>query len=136
MPGPRSRGAIATVDDLLLKSARTQLWTIGLPEDGKPGEVRKVDLVLTAIGAQDYDALMAEHPPTKKQKEDEGAAFNPDTFGPALIAAVITEPKLTVEQAHDLWNGKTWNRGEVRDLFMACSNLCAKGLDVPFTPPA
>jgi hypothetical protein len=61
------------------------------------------------------------------------------SFLPVLIAcalgcvkACVTVPALTVEQATLIWTGDDWSRGELRDLFMSCVNLCAKGLDLPF----
>jgi hypothetical protein len=128
-----TRARQATADDLLLKPARVQKLPLNIPDDKGAGGTRVVDVMLTAISAHEYDDLMAEHPPTKAQKE-EGAAYNPETFAPALIAAVLTEPKLTIEQSIELWHGKTWSGGELRDLFAHCVGLCSKGLDVPFTP--
>lgn len=124
---PRRRPA--TLDDLLTKPARTHVMSISIPKDGTEVELT---LALTALSAKAYDDLLAAHPPTKEQKA-EGEGYNPDTFAPAVIAAVVTEPKLTVEQATEIWTGETWNRGELRDLFLGCVNLCSKGLDVPFT---
>jgi hypothetical protein len=120
---PRRRQA--TADDLLTKSARVQELEISLGE-------KTVVVSLVAISADEYDEMLAEHPPTKAQKE-EGNTYNPETFPPALIAAVMAEPKITLEQAQTIWKGKTWSRGELRDLFMNCVNLCNRGLDVPFT---
>ena len=119
----------ATAEDLLTKKARSQEWTVSIP--GDKGDVEVV-MQLVAISSHTYDDLMAAHPPTKEQEKD-GNAYNPDTFAPALIAAVIAEPKLTVEQATEIWTSETWNRGELRDLFLACVNICSRGLDVPFT---
>ena len=119
----------ATASDLLAKPARKQELVISVPAEKGEAEVT---LSLIAISASAYDKLLAEHPPTKEQR-DEGNGYNPDTFAPALIAAVVAEPKLTVEQAAEIWTGETWSRGELRDLFMGCVNLCSKGLDVPFT---
>ena len=129
---PRPR--LATVDDLLLKPARTQKLAISVPDEKGAGGIRTIELTLTSISANEYDELLAEHPPTKEQKEQDGAGYNADTFAPAIIAAVVSEPKLTVEQATEIWTSKTWSRGELRDLFIGCVNLCSKGLDVPFTP--
>lgn len=119
----------ATVDDLLLKPARTQELVINLPTE--KGDADLV-LALTALSMKDYDTLLAAHPPTKEQEKD-GNGYNPDTFAPAIISAVVTEPKLTLDQAKEIWAGDQWNRGELRDLFLACTNLCSRGLDVPFT---
>ena len=124
---PRRRQA--TADDLLGKKARKAEIPISVPTD-KGNQVLTMDLV--AISSDEYDALLAEHPPTPDQKKD-GNSYNPDTFAPALISAVLAEPKLTVEQATAIWKSPTWNRGELRDLFMGCVNLCSEGLNVPFT---
>lgn len=124
-----SRRRPATTADLLGKPARTQEVTITVP--GEKGDI-ELTLQLRAVSASAYDRLLAEHPPTKEQKE-EGSGYNPDTFAPAIIAAVVADPALSVEEATEIWNGETWSRGELRDLFLACVNLCSKGLDVPFT---
>lgn len=124
-----SRRRPATVEDLLSKPARTQDVVITVP--GEKGDVELL-LKLRAVSASAYDRLLADHPPTKEQSA-EGSGYNPDTFAPAIIAAVVREPQLSEDQAIQIWNGDEWSRGELRDLFMACVNLCARGLDVPFT---
>lgn len=126
---PRRRQA--TAEDLLSKPARKQTVPITLSGGDKADTV--VEMSLVSLSATAYDKLLAEHPPTKDQKS-EGHTYNPDTFAPALIAEVVVDPKLTVEQATAIWTGETWSRGELRDLFMACVDLCSRGLDVPFTP--
>ena len=118
----------ATAEDLIGKAARKQEITITVP--GEKGDI-ELTLGLKAISANGYDQLLADHAPTKEQAA-EGSGYNPDTFAPAIIAAVVSEPKLTEDQAKAIWAGEEWSRGELRDLFMACVNLCAKGLDVPF----
>ena len=118
----------ATAEDLLGKASRTAEVVLTIP--GEKGNV-EVTMALTALSAAAYDKLLADHAPTKEQKE-EGNGYNPDTFCPALIAEVVTEPKLTSEQADQIWNSESWNRGELRDLFLSCVNLCSQGLDVPF----
>jgi hypothetical protein len=124
-----SRRRPATAADLLGKPARTQEIVITVP--GEKGDT-EFAMTLKAVSASTYDRLLAEHPPTKEQ-EKEGSGYNPDTFAPAVIAAVVSDPALSLEQANEIWTGDSWSRGELRDLFMACVNLCAKGLDVPFT---
>jgi hypothetical protein len=120
-PRPRQ----ATADDLIAKPARRKELSIPVGD-------RVLTVSLVAIGADEYDELLAAHPPTKEQRV-EGNSYNPDTFAPALIAECAAEPKLSLEQTTAIWKGSTWSRGELRDLFMACVNLCQQGLDVPFT---
>jgi hypothetical protein len=124
-----ARRRSATIEDLLSKPARRQEIVITVP--GEKGDVELL-LKLQAISASAYDKLLADHPPTKEQAVD-GSGYNAETFAPAIIAAVVSEPVISEEQAGQIWNGNEWSRGELRDLFMACVNLCAKGLDVPFT---
>jgi hypothetical protein len=59
------------------------------------------DFVFESIGKQAWHRLLAEHPPTKKQRDDRFEA-NPDTFQPAAIAACCISPAMTVEQATQL----------------------------------
>ena len=118
----------ATADDLLTKPLRKLDFEITIP--GEKGD-QTLSLSLQASGSKAYDDLLAAHPPTKEQKI-EGDTYNVNTFGPAIIAAVVNEPKLTLEQATAIWDSETWSGGEKRDLFMGCVNLCQRGLDVPF----
>lgn len=114
----------ATVQDLLEKARRTKTITLG----GDTGPA----ISFQALGAQEYDDLIAKHPPTAKQKKD-GATWNPDTFAPALVAHCSVEPKIDGETALQIWESESWSRGELMDLFMQVVQMNAEGLDVPFT---
>ena len=89
-------------------------------------------LLFKAISAREYDNLLSEHPPTPKQKL-EGLSYNPDTFSPALIAAVCHEPNLTEDEAKAIWESEDWSRGELMTLFGNAIDICSQGLDVPFS---
>lgn len=104
----------------------------------KPARTKEVEItfgdepatvLLRAIGNTTYDRLLTEHPPTKEQKEED-ATYNPDTFAPALIASVLAEPKLTVEEATEMYNSDEWSRGELLNLFTECIIVCSEGLKV------
>ena len=117
---------IATFEDLINKPARTREIVMRISEDSE------VSVKLKALGSKAYDDLLGEHPPTPDQKR-ESQTYNVDTFAPALIAACATEPALTVAEAKQIWNSSEWSRGEVTELFIACVEVCSRGLDVPFT---
>ncbi len=113
----------ATVDDLLEKARRTK--ELSLSENGPT-------VLFQAISSKAYDDLIASNPPTAKQKRD-NAAWNPDTFAPALIAACSVEPEITPDTAEGIWTSDSWSRGELMDLFSSVVELNAEGLNVPFT---
>lgn len=119
----------ATLDDLLAKPIRTSSFTITLPT--ADGGVRQVRLKFQALDGDAYDALVAAHPPKKKQRES-GATWDSETFPPALIAAVSVIPKMTVEQARELYKSRNWAAGESLNLFSEAVAVCSRGLDVPF----
>lgn len=123
----------ATMKDLLHKPARTKEVVLKVPDDG--GTVIEYVVTLRAIGSKAYDVLVGMHPPTADQKR-EGATYNPDTFGPALISACALEPHMTPNEAKELWESEEWSRGEVMELFVAAVEVCSRGLDVPFTETA
>lgn len=89
-------------------------------------------LLFKAVSAKEYDNLLSEHPPTPKQKL-EGLSYNPDTFSPALIAAVCVDPDLTEDEAKAIWSSEEWSRGELMTLFGNAIDICSQGLDIPFT---
>lgn len=123
----------ATFNDLLHKPARTKEVVLKVPDEG--GTIIEYVVTLRAIGSKAYDVLVGMHPPTAEQKKD-GATYNPDTFGPALISACAIEPRMTPNEAKELWESEEWSRGEVMELFVAAVEVCSRGLDVPFTGTA
>lgn len=123
----------ATFARLSSKKRAEREVPIVLPDGSGGTEV--ATLLFRAVGAQDYDRLLSEHPPTAKQKLD-GATYNLDTFGPALIAAVCVEPELTYDEAKALWDSEDWSRGEIMTLFGNAVELCNQGMDVPFNANA
>jgi hypothetical protein len=84
-----------------------------------------------AVGRRAYKRLQGEHPATTEQQEqariDAAAlgitgpaarlAFNPETFPPVFLAAASFEPKLSEEQAREMWDG--WNDAEAEAVFEA-----------------
>jgi hypothetical protein len=120
----------ATFNDLLHKPARTKEVVLKVPDEG--GTIIEYVVTLRAIGSKGYDVLVGMHPPTAEQKKD-GATYNPDSFGPALISACTVEPRMTPNEAKELWESEEWSRGEVMELFVAAVEVCSRGLDVPFT---
>lgn len=71
-----------------------------LQEVEAQAEASRVRFTLEAITHRAYQALRAEHPPTKEQIEaaasrggSEEPAFDPDAFAPALVEAQLVEPK-------------------------------------------
>lgn len=125
---------VATLDALLAKPRRIRDFHVEIPgPDG--GEPVKMKLVGEALSGDAFDDLVAQHPPTKKQRED-GFTWNTDTFLPALIAATLREPHLTYEQAKQLWDSEQWSSGELNSLANFCIRLSQEGLGVPFTVTA
>lgn len=120
----------ATFKDLLNKPARTREVALKVPDEG--GTIIEYVVILRAIGSKSYDVLVGMNPPTAEQKK-EGASYNPDSFGPALISACAASPLITPNEAKEIWESDEWSRGEVMELFVAAVEVCSKGLDVPFT---
>lgn len=83
-------------------------------------EESTVDILLRSIGRKRYDALLGDHPPTEEQKKEDGGEnllYNPETFPIALVAESSVEPKMTYEEAKDLFD--EWNGAELSELFFA-----------------
>ncbi len=93
-----------------------------------------VTFTFRSIGRKAYERLIEEHPPTEAQQKDareEGLAaglsaqlsrlsWNADTFPPALIAAASVAPKISNEEAWELYNDSDdWNSAELTALFLA-----------------
>ncbi len=92
-----------------------------------------VSFTFRSIGRKAYEKLIEDHPATSEQqkqaREDGQAAglsaqlsrlqWNSDTFPPALIAAASYEPKITDEEAWELFHvSDDWNSAELTSLFV------------------
>lgn len=93
------------------------------------GEQLEVEVI--ALSEKETRALQADHPPAKEDR-DRGGLWNEKTFPPALCAAAITSPKLTVEEWTEIWNSDEWSHGELRELFGEVYSTTLDGFDVPF----
>lgn len=120
---PKPTKRFATLDDLRHKPRRSKEVEVPFGDD-------VVTVTVHSINTRAYDDLVGEHPPSKKDKE-QGAAWNVDTFAPALIARCTSQPALTEEDAKALWESDDWSRGELFDWFMACIDVCNSGMRVP-----
>lgn len=126
-PGGSSR---ATLDQLIKSKKPFEKEVTITVTDDTGGEV-EVSVLFRAIGGTEYDKLVSQFPPTKGQR-DEGLSFNIDRFAPALISRCAVEPEIPIEDAKELWESESWNRGERMALFMGAVECCTKGLDIPF----
>lgn len=119
----------ATFSQLIKKPRRTLTFTVStLDEDG---EELLLKMKYRALPSKEYDDLIAEHPPTTKEKQA-GAIYNVDTFAPALISAVSAVPKLSLQEATELYKSPDWSGGEIATMFFNAQRVCNAGLDVPF----
>jgi hypothetical protein len=132
-PNPNGSAPTASFEDLIAKPRRTMSFPITL-DDGDGNSVQR-RIVYKALPSRVYDDLVAAHPPTPKQLSDangSSVSYNLDTFAPALISACSLEPKLSYEQAEQLFHSPDWSGGEISSLFWNAQRVCNSGLDVPF----
>lgn len=60
------------------------------------------EFVFQSIGHRPWRRLLAEHPPTKEQRQDLRLDHNPETLMPVAMAATCKEPEMTVDQAEKI----------------------------------
>lgn len=120
----------ATIDKLKKKSPVRKEVTIVVDLDS--GETEEVTLVFQAISNKEYDKLVSKYPPNAQQKK-EGANYDVDKFAPALISACSLEPDISLEDAKEIWDSETWNRGELMNLFWAAVSVNQQGHELPPT---
>ncbi|TKG58899.1 hypothetical protein [Prauserella endophytica] len=77
-------------------------------------------LTLVALPPEDYEALIAAHPPTAEQKkQDPEVTWNEDTFRPALLSVTV-EGDVTEQDWAEMYKTGQINIGEFRELVYAC----------------
>lgn len=89
-----------------------------------------IEFKFQAISAREMDALRAKFPPTKAQEKD-GFGVNFEKFNPALVAATLIEPELTLDEITDLYADDNWSAGELAELHNTASAVCFEGASVP-----
>lgn len=119
----------ATFKDLISKPRRKLDFTVTIQDED--GNDQILGMVFQGLNPEDYDDLMAKHPPTQAEKS-KGAIFNAKTFPSALISAVAFEPEMTYDEVEALRRSKEWSSGEFMSLFFNAQTVCNAGLDVPF----
>lgn len=127
---PRKSRPVATLDQLKKKHRVTKTIYITVNDDD--GDPVEASMTFRGIPAYEYDKLASRFPPKPKDKK-QGFGYDPDLFGPALIAATCIEPDLSEEDVTEIWASDDWNRGERMQLFMAAIEVCTTGQRVPFT---
>ncbi len=89
--------------------------------------------VFKSIGRVEWDNLVITHPPTEENKEiEKTAAWNLDTFPPALIALSCQDPVMTLEQATALWENDDWSGNELTRLFSTAWAVNQEQPSIPF----
>lgn len=94
---------------------------------------RERTFVFQAVPHRRWSDLLAEHKPTKEQR-DQGLDHNPDTFAPVAIAEAAVAPKMTVDQARWLWDNLSL--GQAMRLWRCCLSVNVGVRDVPFNVAA
>lgn len=122
--------AEAAFQAMINKIRRTDEHTFNLPQPD--GSVVTITCKLEALTGPEYDALQAKYPP-KPERAAKGDTYDPEKFNPALLAAVVKTPNLTLAQWKQICGAENWSGGEITTLVAACVRVCMVGLDVPFS---
>lgn len=121
----------ATLGQLKKKQRVTKTVSV-VVNDEETGDPVEVNLSFRSIPANRYDKIMSAYPPRPKDKK-QGYGYNPDEFGPAIIAETMVDPEMTRDDVKEIiWESDDWNRGERMMLLMAAIEVCTAGLNVPF----
>lgn len=105
-------------------------------------EATEVEFVFQAIGRAAWDRMVMDHKPTQEQirdlRRDLGdknaqIGWNPETFPPAIISACLVSPRMTVEEATEMYEDPSWNLGELQRLLAAAIAVNQETPDVGFT---
>ncbi|MGZ4465198.1 MAG: hypothetical protein ACXVW0_07565 [Nocardioides sp.] len=90
----------------------------------------EVEFVFRSIGRLAWRNLVAEHPPTKEQREQTFADFNVDTFPVAAVAASCVAPEgVTVEGVEEL--AEILSEGQWNRLWATCHAANTAGGESP-----
>ncbi len=96
------------------------------------GEARQ-PFVFQSMGRKSYSALLDEYKPREGDEDDKELGANSDEFPPRLIALSSHSPKMTLDQAREIWDGDDWSDAETTALVTGALLANKELVDVPFT---
>jgi len=86
----------------------------------KVAQERTATFLFQDQGRKRFEDLWKTCPPSDEQRE-QGYEWNPDEFGPLIIAESCIEPKLTLEEATQMYD--EWSTAEAETLLMTAINV-------------
>ncbi len=99
---------------------------------------KTVKFTFQDIGRKKFEALWKSCPPSEEQKEKGGYEWDPDAFGPIILAASCigagASTGLTVDEAQDLYD--EWSTAEAEMLVMTAINANMGASSVPLSVTA
>lgn len=99
---------------------------------GSGDSAQEIEMTAEALSMKDYDKLVAKYPPTAEE-EAKGLTYELEKFAPALIAASLVDPEMSLAQAKQLWGSENWSRGDVEGIFTRVLRVNHRDSTVPFT---
>ena len=134
-------GELARLEEQLKAAGDTSAASDDLSEGGEAvdvaerildvrDQVRKSEreFLIRSVGEEAWSDLIAEHPPTKEDREQR-MPWHPATFWPAAIAASCVQPALTVDQVGKLLT--VLSSGQMRKLTDAVLYVNGGSDDIP-----
>lgn len=97
----------------------------------------KVEFVFRDPGRKSFETLVEACPPDDaaiaeaKKLNESLPSWDPETFVPGLISLASWIPKLTLEEAQEIYD--QWGRGDVEALFNTALQACLEQASIPFT---
>lgn len=98
---------------------------------GEGDDASEIELTIEALSMKEYDKLLAKYPPTDEEAR-KGLTYELDKFAPALIAASLIDPAMTLAQAKSLWTAENWSRGDIEGIFTKVLQVNHRENTVPF----
>lgn len=117
------------VAQLLGKPKTTSTFTLYLGHRDNPLEI---EVTVEALSMKDYDKLLSKYPPTEEEQA-KGLTYELEKFAPALIAACLVDPAMTLKQTQQLWSSDNWSRGDVESLFGKVLQVNHRDSSIPFS---
>lgn len=114
---------------LLNKPKNRETFTLHYGSGDEKGEI---EMTAEALSMKDYDKLLTKYPPTDEEAT-KGLNYELEKFAPALIAACMVDPEMSLADAKKLWNGENWSRGDVEAIFTRMMRLNHRDSTIPFT---
>ncbi len=93
----------------------------------------EIEFSFRSIGRTAWEDLVRKHTVKPEVQKETGSDVDMANFAPELISVASVSPKISLEQAGEIWDSPDWNEAEANRIFAAARDANIEIPDIPLS---